>query len=1058
MAQDIFDTVEEPKTDIFDSVAEPEKPSRNAAGALIDVAKGFIPHSLSDALGLATPAYGGVQEIIKAGKTVGDVISGTPLEQAVEQNIPESQIIKQAETTPPYSRERFRAGFETLAGLGMAAAGGRGLSETLFPVERPVSAVLLAPEVPLSVRTPEERIIANATQEGIKPESYQPEYQGNAPSGPPAETGGRGVVEQRAQEQAQEVGGRADVMALAEEAKTAEPALPEVYKQAGIELNKPEAAPPMTVEAYRGDAISPVGEGAHKFYSESEQEASGYGKVSKERLTFQKPLHAENWLDAKEKLGLPQTTTMPDLLDAAAAAGHDGIVWRHHGKTEYVKLEADKPTQPLSITSIKNEQVDSERATRGLPSVVEPARKAFGESWDEASKQIDSNPSYPDQLIEELKTKPRALTDVEDATLLHRQVDLQNQYQKAAATLFKARDAGDDIGKLEANGRVNALSDQLLELYDVGKKAGTETGRGLAARKLLAAEDFSLANMITQKRAALQGEQLSDAQVEAVTKAKNKVSVAQLAYDAYETSPKAEGYRKRLRTLTEQYKARTEAGDFEPRQRTPIPLDRDLEARKADLARAKKDWYTELAKDKAKNRTASQKFWDRFVGVERAMKLSSDVVLAKLTTAAAVREGVLTPVEEAVGGAVSKVLPGLAKRAPREGGFSPEAEIRAKADMFTTGMKDAWQNLKMKQTDLDELYKSGKIKAPEEFYDYLGYLHGALKAPIKRAEFARSLTKRMRWEVENGGDLNNVNTMRNLSEQAYVDANRSIFLQDNILSDLFTAGLRQAENYKKAPNLGPAAARIGRFLIPIVKVPTNIVGEVATGVHGVATGGTRAAMAYIKGIDSLPISEGDAIMRQLKKGLVGNSILLAGYFGYESIGGFYHDQDKRTEADIQPGRYRVGNVDIPASAGHSTGAMLLNIGATVHRVQDERIRKAESETKGVGEGLRAAGAGLAHEVPFVPAVTGIIEAMDSKHGFEKYIMNMIGSTTTPALVTHVAKTIDTPGTFPSNILQPATPRKPTTPLEAVEATIPGLRERVPERKAKGSRSSSDYVR
>jgi hypothetical protein len=265
--------------------------------------------------------------------------------------------------------------------------------------------------------------------------------------------------------------------------------------------------------------------------------------------------------------------------------------------------------------------------------------------------------------------------------------------------------------------------------------------------------------------------------------------------------------------------------------------------------------------------------------------------------------------------------------------------------------------------------------------------------------------------------------------------------------------LRMAENSKIAPNIGPAVARIGRFLVPIVKIPTNIVGEVSTGVHGVATGGTRAAIAYLRGIDDLPTAQGDSIMRQLKKGAIGNGLLLAGYYGYENIGGFYHDQDKRTPEDVQPGRYRIGNVDLPASAGHSTGAMLLNIGATVHRVQDELVKKGGTETKGLAEGVRSAGAGLAHEIPFVPAATGITDALGTKHGFEKYINGMITSTTAPALTSHIAKIIDTPGTFPRNILAEPVKRKPTTPVQAVEMGIPGLRQQVPEAKGKSGKQS-----
>src|SRR5437762_286064 len=72
--------------------------------------------------------------------------------------------------------------------------------------------------------------------------------------------------------------------------------------------------------------------------------------------------------------------------------------------------------EPFSITSIKNEQVDRERAGRGLPSVVESGRKSFGQTWDRATAKIDQNPNYPDELLDELRKKPRALTDEEDVT------------------------------------------------------------------------------------------------------------------------------------------------------------------------------------------------------------------------------------------------------------------------------------------------------------------------------------------------------------------------------------------------------------------------------------------------------------------------------------------------------------------------------------------------------------------------------------------------------------------------------------------------------------------
>lgn len=188
---------------------------------------------------------------------------------------------------------------------------------------------------------------------------------------------------------------------------------------------------------------------------------------------------------------------------------------------------------PQTPTGIKNAQVDSERAKRGLPPVIQPARRTFGKVWDEAMAQIDRDPGYPDRLISDLRDKPRALTDLEDATLLHRQIDLQNEYGKATRDLAQAFDDGRLDAVQNEKARVNALSDQLLDLYNVGKRVGTETGRGLAARKMMAYEDFTLAKMELEKRAVNDGKPLTDSQRAEVIRLNKRIEETQKSYDDY---------------------------------------------------------------------------------------------------------------------------------------------------------------------------------------------------------------------------------------------------------------------------------------------------------------------------------------------------------------------------------------------------------------------------------------------------------------------------------------------------------------------------------------------
>lgn len=185
-----------------------------------------------------------------------------------------------------------------------------------------------------------------------------------------------------------------------------------------------------------------------------------------------------------------------------------------------------------TATSIKNATVEQERAARGLPPATIAAQRSFGEVWDRAMATIDRDPAAQDTLLSSLRQRPRAVTDVEDALLLHRQIDLQNEYGKATRDLAQAVDDGRFEDAAVQRDRVAGLSDQLLDLYNVNKLVGTETGRGLAARKMLANEDFTLAAMTTTRRAAKGGKRLTDREVKEVEQAHKEVSGAMAEVEA----------------------------------------------------------------------------------------------------------------------------------------------------------------------------------------------------------------------------------------------------------------------------------------------------------------------------------------------------------------------------------------------------------------------------------------------------------------------------------------------------------------------------------------------
>ncbi|HUX15644.1 MAG TPA: hypothetical protein VMW52_04175, partial [Phycisphaerae bacterium] len=122
-------------------------------------------------------------------------------------------------------------------------------------------------------------------------------------------------------------------------------------------------------------------------------------------------------------------------------------------------VETPAETKPLSVTSIKNAQVDIEREKRGLPPAMQPARRDFGTVWEDMERALDENPKAGEQLVSELLGRPRPISDLEDALLLHRQIELQNDYAIAAEQALSNAEVGNAEAQAAAEASVGAVSD-----------------------------------------------------------------------------------------------------------------------------------------------------------------------------------------------------------------------------------------------------------------------------------------------------------------------------------------------------------------------------------------------------------------------------------------------------------------------------------------------------------------------------------------------------------------------------------------------------------------------
>ena len=858
---------------------------------------------------------------------------------------------------------------------------------------------------------------------------------------------------------------------------------------------------------------------------------------------------------------VPQNESQPEMVGLGAAT------------------EGEVEPSPKTPTSIKNAVVDEEREARGLPKVIEPARRSFGKVWDDAMATVDKDPDAQTQLINELRDKPRAITDKEDAMLLQRQIDLQNEYGKATRDMAQAYDDSRTAPSDEARAsraadveeqklRVANLSDQLLDLYNINKRVGTETGRGLNARKMMAYEDYSLAGMETRLRAAKDGEALTPQESTKVKTLSDTVDRLQRQIDEYQTrvapdstaprysdyvikiaekivstlDTRADAARARLRdklgrvnalidptmlvdlaeigashlahvgldfakwskamvdefgdkisphlknlyemsqrkadaiseqmapkdgevkravkkqasansklqavktryaNRAEELKAKMAAGDLTTKPRVPVRLDPEGQRLKAQYENAKLQFDRMVMAERLKNRTMLQKTQDTFVKWRRAFVLSSPVTLAKLTSAA-IERYVFTPTEEAVGSVIGKVIPSIAAKAPREGGFNVNAEAKSLTEGFTKGMQDSWNTLTTGHSDMDSLFGKRDVM-PRSAIDLIGSIHGALKAPVKRAEFTRSFEKRVAFAIRNGQDVSDPMVQTRICVEAYKDANRSIFMQDNKVTAAWHAGIA----ILKAPDKATGKVPIGRrtiatgmqVMMPIVKVPTNIVAETMQYALGSVMGTARLGGAIYKGIENLKPEEADLIMRELKKGSLGAALLLTGYLSPGIFGGYYQQNDRK-----RLGHPKFGTVDI---AGHIIPSMLihnplletLQIGATIRHVADSKLRVHDRESQGPVQGAIAGALGLTDEVPFVRQTTDMLKVMNP-YERDKYADQVARDMIVPLGISWVAKHFD------KNAQGQYIARDPKNLAQTLESAIPLLRQRVPENRKK----------
>jgi len=287
-----------------------------------------------------------------------------------------------------------------------------------------------------------------------------------------------------------------------------------VYKQAGVERTPPAQAAPVPSEAF--DAAS-----AEPFVAETAKALTP--EEPKIQVTIQKPQVDPQ--TGKEIPGYVQLDPMVNegrgepLTDEQRAKypSPEEVLSTDLPTGQYSLEEVQKALAEKNVSSTKNAYTDQAREERSIAAADQAVVRDFPEVKAQADQIIAEDPQAGERLVTELKDTPRALTDVENAVLLHRQVQLENEFKSTP------------ISDTEA---INRISDELTDIYNADRGAGTETGRGLNARKMAIAEDFSLANLVTLRR-AVKGTRLTPEELQETASLHEKIATLQKELDAY---------------------------------------------------------------------------------------------------------------------------------------------------------------------------------------------------------------------------------------------------------------------------------------------------------------------------------------------------------------------------------------------------------------------------------------------------------------------------------------------------------------------------------------------
>lgn len=180
-------------------------------------------------------------------------------------------------------------------------------------------------------------------------------------------------------------------------------------------------------------------------------------------------------------------------------------------------MESEYGVEEKKATALKNKDIAKKREELGM----EPREKVMPvtntETINQAQEKIRDGYDTEQLIDNVLDNKKQGITAEEVVILKEYQLAKEQQLLDINDKIVAATEDGRGYSLDKMLDERDVIINDIQRSYEAGERAGTISARALQARKIALMNDYSLANMLIQKRKAIGGQKLSAEQIEQTT-------------------------------------------------------------------------------------------------------------------------------------------------------------------------------------------------------------------------------------------------------------------------------------------------------------------------------------------------------------------------------------------------------------------------------------------------------------------------------------------------------------------------------------------------------------